>query len=601
MANLNNGSSSRNIPKLDDTNYTSWLMRMKENLRHKGLLKYVLEPPTQFIGAVAEAFNKKLAETVDTLMNYMSATAFDAIITPANEEDPYAIWMKIQSRYASTSVNNKGRIWLRFMRYEFSGNLRVFIDNVAKMLNEIAVVKMKVPDDVLCYSILAKLSEEMHNIVDNIMMNDSLIANPEATLGKLREQMYLEESRKTKVNQPTKIKTDPVPDGAAALIHESKEKRKKKVFSYRCSPEQHNPKATSHTANTCYQLHPHLHPSFHKQPSTQLVEAKGSLFLTEEATKPVVLDSGATHHMINDPTVFKIERNTDMKILTGGHQNHLVATAVGSVRILNHLGQGLTLEHALLVPSLSQSLISLLKLFSRTFNISKVKYKAVKIIIDNNMIFNGCLKNNLLELSNVVFDAMHPSISCYHTSPDCIDWHSRLGHPHPSYQLALVPNSIISKCEIRTLCKLQNVSFKSHFKEVGSILQAVHVDLVGPFPVQSNSGCSYFLSITDQFSGQKVVKFLRNKHNAFKQFHEFKKEAEKQTSHHLRIIVSDSGGEFINSNFKNICASEGIKHHVSPPYTPQNNGLAKRSNQTILVKARCLHAQAKLPKSFWAE
>ncbi|KNZ59042.1 uncharacterized protein VP01_1810g3 [Puccinia sorghi] len=87
MDNNEGGSSNLNIPKVDDTNYLHWSMQMEAHLCHKGLTKYITE--------TTEAINIKHAETVDTLMNYMSETTFKAIITPQNEENPYKIWSSI--------------------------------------------------------------------------------------------------------------------------------------------------------------------------------------------------------------------------------------------------------------------------------------------------------------------------------------------------------------------------------------------------------------------------------------------------------------------------------------------------------------------------
>jgi hypothetical protein len=92
-------------------------------------------------------------------------------------------------------------------------------------------------------------------------------------------------------------------------------------------------------------------------PTTQLVEgedghkSKVSMLLTEPLSKPVVLNTGATHHMINDPSIFKDSGNTNIQISTGGHSNFLQATAIGLAVVLNHLGEKLVLDNVLLVPS----------------------------------------------------------------------------------------------------------------------------------------------------------------------------------------------------------------------------------------------------------
>jgi hypothetical protein len=40
---------------------------------------------------------------------------------------------------------------------------------------------------------------------------------------------------------------------------------------------------------------------------------------------------------------------------------------------------------------------------------------------------------------------------------------------------------------------------------------------------------------------------------------------------------------------------------LTPPKTPQLNGLAKKINRTLMERVRSLLSDAKLPKSFWGE
>ena len=157
-----------------------------------------------------------------------------------------------------------------------------------------------------------------------------------------------------------------------------------------------------------------------------------------------------------------------------------------------------------------------------------------------------------------------------------VNWHNRLGHPHISYLKRIFPEVQEEKCEICTLGKFKHQPFNSHFKPVTEVLEAVHMDVVGPFPTLSQSGAQYFLTIVDQFSGFKVVKIIKQKSEVISKVKLFKLEAEKQTQKQLKLIISDGGGEFNNLEFSNFCSESGILHHFSPPYTPQNNGLAER-------------------------
>ncbi|KNZ62507.1 uncharacterized protein VP01_12626g1 [Puccinia sorghi] len=114
-------------------------------------------------------------------MNYMSETAFEAVVTLDNKGSPFEIWNSIIRCYASTSVNNKGRVWLKFMQYKFKGALKEFIMDMHKMLTEIAFVRLGVPDNILSFSILAKLSEDLYNVMDNIIMNEVIVESLSAT------------------------------------------------------------------------------------------------------------------------------------------------------------------------------------------------------------------------------------------------------------------------------------------------------------------------------------------------------------------------------------------------------------------------------------
>ena len=45
------------------------------------------------------------------------------------------------------------------------------------------------------------------------------------------------------------------------------------------------------------------------------------------------------------------------------------------------------------------------------------------------------------------------------------------------------------------------------------------------------------------------------------------------------MIRSDRGGEYVEP-FSAFCALHGIIHKVTPPYSPQSNGIAEQKNRT---------------------
>ncbi|MBW0466606.1 hypothetical protein O181_006321 [Austropuccinia psidii MF-1] len=106
------------------------------------------------------------------------------------------------------------------------------------------------------------------------------------------------------------------------------------------------------------------------------------------------------------------------------------------------------------------------------------------------------------------------------------------------------------------------------FDPVSQPLDCVHIDLVGPISPMSVSGCQYFLTIVDQATSFKIVKFLKNKSDAFDQFFIAKKAMENLHNRSLKRLVLDCAGEFMNtintSTFLCNIVPTPSRHNLSP-------------------------------------
>nr|GEV74701.1 ribonuclease H-like domain-containing protein [Tanacetum cinerariifolium] len=76
---------------------------------------------------------------------------------------------------------------------------------------------------------------------------------------------------------------------------------------------------------------------------------------------------------------------------------------------------------------------------------------------------------------------------------------------------------------------------------------------------------------------------------------------ENQLSLKVRVIRSDNGTEFKNSDLNQFCGLKGIKREFSVPRTPHQNGIAERKNQTLIEAAKTMLADLLLPIPFWAK
>ncbi|GJY97231.1 retrovirus-related pol polyprotein from transposon TNT 1-94 [Tanacetum coccineum] len=76
---------------------------------------------------------------------------------------------------------------------------------------------------------------------------------------------------------------------------------------------------------------------------------------------------------------------------------------------------------------------------------------------------------------------------------------------------------------------------------------------------------------------------------------------ENLVDHKVKVIRCDNGTEFKNREMNQFCEIKGILRQFSVARTPQQNGVAKRRNRTLIKAARTMLADSKLPTTFWAE
>ena len=94
---------------------------------------------------------------------------------------------------------------------------------------------------------------------------------------------------------------------------------------------------------------------------------------------------------------------------------------------------------------------------------------------------------------------------------------------------------------------------------------------------------------------------IKQKSDVFEQFCEWKAEVEKLLGRSLKTLRTDNGGEFTSKEFEKYLRKEGIKHELTIPKCPEQNGVAERLNRTLMEMVRSMLADSELPKSFWAE
>ncbi|GJU38483.1 putative ribonuclease H-like domain-containing protein [Tanacetum coccineum] len=192
-----------------------------------------------------------------------------------------------------------------------------------------------------------------------------------------------------------------------------------------------------------------------------------------------------------------------------------------------------------------------------------------KLPDENQVLLRIPRQNNMysFNLENIVPSGGLACLIAKATIDESNKWHRRLGHVNFKNLNKLVKGNLVrglpSKIfqndhtcvacqkgkQHKASCKAKSVSSISHS------LQLLHMDLFGPTSVRSLNHKTYCLVITDDFS----------------------------------------------RDFIEFCGSKGIKREYSNARTPQQNGVAKRKNRTLIEDARTMLADSFLPNTFWAE
>ena len=95
--------------------------------------------------------------------------------------------------------------------------------------------------------------------------------------------------------------------------------------------------------------------------------------------------------------------------------------------------------------------------------------------------------------------------------------------------------------------------------------------------------------------------FMKHKDEVFSKFLEWKNMVEQMSNYHLKTLRTDSDSEYTSSEFQRFLKQASIRHELTIPKTPEQNGIAERLNRMLVKATRSMVIEAELPRKFWAE
>ncbi|KAK1647994.1 hypothetical protein QYE76_065799 [Lolium multiflorum] len=142
---------------------------------------------------------------------------------------------------------------------------------------------------------------------------------------------------------------------------------------------------------------------------------------------------------------------------------------------------------------------------------------------------------------------------------------------------------------------------KGHWKRnCSKYLADLKSGLVKKKKEASRGGYRYVLTFTDDLSRYGYIYLMKHKSETFEKFKEFQSEVENQRNKKIKFLRSDRGGEYLSYEFGMHLKKCGILSQLTPPGTPQRNGVSERRNRTLLDMVRSMMSLTDLPLSFWS-
>ena len=109
------------------------------------------------------------------------------------------------------------------------------------------------------------------------------------------------------------------------------------------------------------------------------------------------------------------------------------------------------------------------------------------------------------------------------------------------------------------------------------------------------------MTFIDDCSRFCYIYLIKTKDEVFEKFKFYKVEVENQLDKRIKILRSDRGGEYTSYSLNSFCEEQGIIHEITPPYSPQSNGIAERKNRTLLDMVNAMLLSSGLSENLWGE
>jgi transposase InsO family protein len=628
------GKDVSHIEKLNGNNFPFWKFQVLLIIEHRELLEIVLGTdtlPNEVKDNNDVVTNKKEIQEwkkrdIEARCILTATIEQQTLRTLVNCRSAHEMWARLTTQYEQNAQVNKHVVQQQFFEYSFEpGNdIMSHITAIETIANRLRDLGVTVDDTQIMTKILCTLPPSFRHVTtawDNVPEKDKSITLLTAKLLK-EEAMNKLYGGHEGGDSAFFARNTPKASSGGSWGERGAEKRRSSKCNF-CGRRNHSEsecwykrRSQGATANVARK---------DEDDSGETVALTSfSMFAGMPQGNRWYADSGASDHMSDQRDDFfdfkPIKPGKWLVKGIGADSAPLNALGRGSIKVqltANGKHTEAMVNQVLFVPNLGASLLSIATV---TDNGLKVEFEGDKVEFlsrQRRILMTGTKIRKKLYLLNMKAIQPTSSQACVASSAkeeSLSLWHQRLGHvnKHTIQEMAkknLAVGLVIAKngdsdsvCEGCVYGKQHRLPFpKAGRTRATKIGELVHSDVCGPMGTPSPSGSKYFVIFKDDFSGFRVVHFIKAKSEVFELFKNFVNRVENETGNRVVTLRSDNGGEYVSKEFNNYLQSQGIRHETSAPHCPEQNGVAERENRTLVESARTMIHFKGVAQELWAE
>lgn len=333
-----------------------------------------------------------------------------------------------------------------------------------------------------------------------------------------------------------------------------------------------------------------------------------SICTENEITHGLLVDTGATAHVINDESLFvKYDDSFQpdkhfIELADGNHKNNVAKRkGTAEIKLLTAKNEEVVvqLNDALFVPSYPINIFSVQSATNRGATVKFSPDSAVMTAKDKTKF--DIKRSGKLYFLQTVFSTT--KVNKVHS----LDmWHRIMGHLN--FQDLMKLENVVEGMNVNStdkgFCDVCHKGKQPHNSvnrtadaKAKAPLDLIHTDLSGPITPTAKDGFRFVINFIDDYSGMVFPYFLKKKSDSCIALKKFI--ADVSIIGIMKILRSDNGGEFISGEFQQCLFDNNIKHQKSAPYTPEQNGTVERGWRTIFDMSRCMIIESDVPKHLW--